>query len=102
MAIKEKDIPYDIVERAQATADMVERKLMRAVGAAETELARVIRMGEADMERLAVLFIEITAKLANTGASGVGDAANEAGVPLSGNQVAVAIARAMLRGSRFS
>lgn len=100
MAIKEEDIPYEILERAQATADMLERKLLRAVDAAESELARVLRAGEADLERLALVFVETIAKLAGTTVSS-GDT-SETRAAVSSDEIAMAIARAMARRARFS
>lgn len=105
MAIREEEIPEDIRERAQATADMLERKLLKAVDAADTELARVIRNGEADFDRLARRIAETLAQLAIDSAfgAGSGDARSEgrdAGASL--NRVATAVARAARRGSRFT
>ena len=85
-------------DQGRAAAEMLELSLMKAVGNVEAELARVVRAGEADLERLAALFAETLAKLLNSGSFG-GDG-SQAGV--SANQIAATIARAVLRGSRFS
>lgn len=87
-------------DQSRRAAEMLEQSLMRALGNVEAELSRVVRTGEADLERLAVLFLETMARLANTGGSNGGAAG--AGPASSANQVAATLARAVLRGARFS
>ena len=101
MDIEDNDVARGLEERSRAAAEAMERSLMRALGNVEAELARVVRSGEADLERLARLFIEAISRLATTGGSG-DSASNEAGSPASANQIAATIARAVLRGARFS
>lgn len=85
-------------DEAQAMADLLERSLLKAVGSVEAELARVMRAGEADIERLARTVVEILGQLgaASTAAPAGSDAA------ASLNQVAAAVTRAARRGARFS
>lgn len=95
------DVPPAFAERSRAAAEMLERSLLKAVGAVETELARVMRTGEMDIERLAGLVVEIVARLGAAGVSG-GGAPAPAETQGSLNQIATAIARAVRRGARFS
>ena len=94
------DVPPAFAERSRAAAEMLERSLLKAVGAVETELARVVRTGETDIERLAGLVVEIVAKLSAAAPSGAPDVGSDAQGSL--NQIATAIARAVRRGARFS
>ncbi len=94
------DVPPAFAERSRAAAEMLERSLLKAVGAVETELARVVRTGETDIERLAGLVVEIVARLGAAGVSGGASAPAETQGSL--NQIATAIARAVRRGARFS
>lgn len=98
MDIGEDDASRALEDRSRVAAEMLEQSLMRALGNVEAELARVVRTGEADLERLAALFIETIARLANSG----GAVERETGDAASANQVATTIARAVLRGARFS
>lgn len=95
------DVPPAFAERSRAAAEMLERSLMKAVGSVEAELARVVRAGETDIERLAGLVVEIVARLGAAAPSG-GSAPDGAKAQGSLNQVATAIARAVRRGARFS
>ena len=102
MDIGEDDVSRAFEDRSRVAAEMLEQSLMKALGNVEAELARVVRTGEADLERLAALFIETIARLANTGGAGGNGIGREAGDAASANQVAATIARAVLRGARFS
>lgn len=100
MDVEDDGVSRALRDHSRVAAEMLEQSLMTAVGNVEAELARVVRTGEADLERLAALFIETIAKLAD--ASGPGGGARETGPAASANQIAATIARAVLRGARFS
>jgi hypothetical protein len=103
MDVDEDGVTRAVAEQSRMAAEMLERSLLGAVGRVETELARVVRTGEADLGRLAGLVVEIVAKLATTNvAGGVGAGAGEENAAGSLNDVATAIARAVRRGARFS
>jgi hypothetical protein len=93
----------DFEEQSRAASEMLERSLMKAVGSVETELTRVMRAGEADLDRLARRITETLAQLTvdsvfgNAGGGATGD---EGAGSLNG--IATAIARAAQRGSRFT
>lgn len=105
MTIKEEDIPEDMLERVQATADVLERRLLKAVGAADAELARVIRNSEAEFERLtrriAATLAELAVESVFRGWTG-GAPSGETGAAPSPNGIAKAITRAARRGARFA
>ena len=89
-------------EAAEAAGRALETALMRAARTVEGELARIVRTGEADLERLALRIAETLARLAFESAPQPDTPAQpEAGLA-SFNQIAAAIARAAMRGSRFS
>ena len=95
--------PPDIEEQSRIASEMLERSLMKAVGSVETELARVMRAGEADIDRLARRITETLAQLAVDsvlGNAGSGPTGSEGAGSLNG--IATAIARAARRGSRFT
>jgi hypothetical protein len=102
MDIEDDDATRALEERSRIAAEVLERSLLRALGNVEAELARVVRTGEADLERLAVLFIDTLTKLAGASGSGGdgGTSGSQAGV--SANQLAAAITRMARRGARFS
>jgi hypothetical protein len=91
-----------IAEAGRIASEMLERSLMKAVGAVEAELARVVRTGEADIARLAGSVMEILAKVSTARDSGPIDAAGPSDAAVSLNQIAVAVARAARRGARFT
>jgi hypothetical protein len=92
--------PPDFEEQSRVAGEMLERSLLKAVGSVEAELTRVMRTGEADIERLAQRIAETLARLAVDSVFGVEGAAGDgAGSP---NGIATAIARAVRRGSRFT
>ena len=93
--------PPDFEEQSRVAGEMLERSLMKAVGTVETELARVVRSGEADLDRLARRITETLAQLAVDSVFGGGSAASDDGAK-SLNGIATAIARAARRGSRFT
>jgi hypothetical protein len=76
---------------------------MKAVSSVESELARVVRTGEADLDRLARKVAETLARLAVDNALGAADARPDGGEASGSlNGVAAAIARAARRGARFT
>lgn len=96
-------------EAAQAAGEAMEQALLKATRSIELELARIIKRGEDDLDRLAGRITETLARLAIDGAIGAvleGSApvTNEArdGATGSINQLAAAIARAARRGARFT
>jgi hypothetical protein len=93
--------PPDFEEQSRAAGEMLERSLLKAVSSVETELARVVRTGEADLERLARRITETLAQLAVESVFGGGNAGGS-DVAGSLNGIATAIARAARRGSRFT
>lgn len=95
-------------EAAQAAGDALEQALMKATRAVELELARIVKSGEDDLDRLANRITETLARLAIDGAMGtvfdrapVSANADE-GAHGSINQVAALVARAARRGVRFT
>jgi hypothetical protein len=102
MDIGDDDATRALEERSRVAAEMLERSLLRALGNVEAELARVVRTGEADLERLAVLFIETLAKLADASGSGGDGGTSDPRAGGSANQIATTIARMVRRGARFS
>ena len=96
-------------EAAQAAGDALEQALLKATRSVELELARIVKRGEDDLDRLAGRIAETLARLAIDGAIGAvleGSAhvANETrdGAAGSINQLATAISRAARRGARFT
>ncbi len=96
-------------EAAKAAGDALEQALLKATRVVELELARIVKAGEDDLDRLARRIAETLARMAIDGAmgpalDGQAPAANSgsSGVQGSINQVAAAIARAARRGARFS
>ena len=93
-------------EAAQRAAEAMEQALLKATQRIESELARIVRTGEDDLDRMARRFFQRFAELALAGVldsalGGAGpDAANDA-TRSSINQAAAAIARAARRGARF-
>jgi hypothetical protein len=91
-------------EAARAAGDALEAALMKATQTVERELARIVRAGEDDLDRLARRIAETLAQLAldgvigGMGAGPRGDAETQ---PSSINQIASALARAARRGARF-
>jgi hypothetical protein len=95
----------DFEEQSRVAGEMLERSLMKAVSSVETELGRVVRTGEADLERLARKIAETLAQLAiDSAVGGLGSGAPSAGGDAAGslNGIASAIARAARRGARFT
>jgi phage-related minor tail protein len=94
-------MPPDLEEQSRVAGEMLERSLLRAVSSVETELTRVMRTGEADIERLAQRIAAMMAQLALDSVFGGGNSAGGDGAG-SLNGIATAIARAARRGSRFT
>jgi len=93
--------PPDFEEQSRAAGEMLERSLLKAVSSVETELTRVMRTGEADLDRLAQRITQTLAQLAVDSVFGGGGAEGGDGAG-SPNGIAAAIARAARRGSRFT
>ena len=93
-------------EAATAAGEALEAALLKATRTVEGELTRIVRTGEADLERLAQRIAETLARLALDGAFGAATpvaAPVESNGPASSfNQMAAALARAAMRGARFS
>lgn len=102
MDIEDDGVSRIFAEQSRAAAEMLEQALLKALGNVEAELSRVVRTGEADLERLAALFIETIARLANPGDPNSDSGARDVAGASSTNQIAATIARAVLRGARFS
>lgn len=89
------------------TADALEQALLRAAHKVELELARIVKSGEDDLDRLVRRFAEAIAKVAIDTAFG-NDFGSSISLPdssrVSGavNQIAGAIAKAARRGQRFT
>ncbi len=89
---------------AARAAEAMEQALLKATQSVERELARILRGGEEDLDRIAQRFFERFAELALDSVlegafgapAGAGDAERK-----SMNQAAAAIARAARRGARF-
>lgn len=89
-------------EAAEAAGEALEAALMKATRAVEGELTRIMRTGEADLEKLGLRIAETLARLAfEAPAQASVPAQSETGMG-SFNQVAAAVARAAMRGSRFT
>lgn len=94
-------------EAAKAAGDALEQALLKATQSVERELARIVKTGEDDLDRLARRIAETLARLAIDGligdASGTGAGAPQSdGAAGSLNQIATALARAARRGARFT
>ena len=95
-------------ETAQAAGDALEQALLKAARVVELELARIVKSGEDDFDRLANRIAETLARLAVDGAMGAvfdhGPVSASAGEGAHGsiNQVAALVARAARRGARFT
>lgn len=85
-------------EAAEAAGAALEAALLKASRSLESELARILRTSEADFERLALRIAETLARLAIEGAPS--SAAAEGSTSL--NEIAAQVARAAIRGSRFT
>jgi len=92
-------------ETAQRAAEAMEQALLKATQSVERELARILRGGEEDLDRMARRFFERIVELAlesvldgafGASSGGAGDADRN-----SMNQATAAIARAAWRGARF-
>lgn len=95
-------------EAALAAGDALEQALLKATRVVELELARIVKNGEDDLDRLANRIAETLARLAVDGAmEAVFDRApasastNESALG-SINQVAALVTRAARRGARFT
>ncbi len=92
-------------EAARAAGDALEAALLKATQTVERELARIVKSGEDDLDRLARRIAETLAQLALDGLlSGSAEAsrpAADSGVS-SVNQIAGALAKAARRGMRFT
>lgn len=97
-------------EAAQAAGDALEQALLKATRVVEIELARIVKSGEDDLDRLARRTAETLAQLAIDRTLGAAFdlqaptpvIRGESGVAGSIDQIATAIARAARRGSRFT
>lgn len=94
-------------EAARSAGDVLEQSLLKAAHSLERELARIMKAGEDDLDRLARRIAETLARLAMDGVLGGttdagADASLGAGSNGSLNQVAAALARAARRGARFT
>ena len=95
-------------EAAQAAGDALEQALLKAARVVELELARIVKSGEDDFDRLANRIAETLARLAVDGAMGAffdhGPVSASTGEGAHGsiNQVAALVARAARRGARFT
>jgi hypothetical protein len=92
-------------ETAQRAAEAMEQALLKATQSMERELARILRGGEEDFDRMARRFFERIVELAlesvldgafGASSGGAGDVDRN-----SMNQATAAIARAARRGARF-
>jgi hypothetical protein len=92
-------------EAASAAGDALEAALLKATQTVERELARIVKSGEGDLDRLARRIAETLAQLAFDGLLGESAqtprTATEAGVS-SVNQIAGLLANAARRGMRFT
>lgn len=95
-------------EAAQAAGEALEQALLKATRSVEAELARVLKRGEDDLDRLVGRIGEALARMAIEGVIGAGSGApgssadgDRSGGELSMNQVATALMRAARRGGRF-
>jgi hypothetical protein len=92
-------------EAASAAGDALEAALLKATQTVERELARIVKSGEDDLDRLVRRIAETLAQLALDGLLGetvqTPRTATEAGVS-SVNQIAGLLAKAARRGMRFT
>lgn len=92
-------------EAAQIAGEALEQALLKATRSVEAELARILKRGEDDLERLAGRIAETLARLAVEGVMGVGSMPtatdNRQGGEPSPNDIATAFVRAARRGGRF-
>lgn len=92
-------------EAARVAGDALEAALLKQTQTVERELARIVKSGEDDLDRLARRIAETLAQLALDGVLGGGVEASapgaDAGVA-SVNQIAGALAKAARRGMRFT
>lgn len=92
-------------EAASAAGDALEAALLKATQTVERELARIVKSGEDDLDRLARRIAETLAQLALDGLLGetvqTPRAAADAGLS-SVNQIAGLLAKAARRGMRFT
>lgn len=93
---------------AKAAGDALERALLKATQSVERELARIVKTGEDDLDRLGRRIAETLAQLALDGVLGglgggsVREAPVNEGAASSFNQIAAALAKAARRGARFT
>lgn len=96
-------VPVAVADQSRAAGDLLERSLLKAVSAMETELNRVVRSSGDELDRLAKAFLETLAKAAIEGAFGGGQQQVAGGDGVSSlNQVAASVAKAVARGVRFT
>lgn len=96
-------------EAAKAAEEAFELALLKATRTVELELARIVKAGEDDLDRLARKIAETLARMAIDGAmgavldgGGAGSGSEGSGTQGSVNQIAAAVARAARRGARFT
>jgi hypothetical protein len=94
-------------KNAQVAGDALEQALMRATATVERELARIVKAGEDDLDRLARKIAETLAQLAIDGVIGgvmgeTGSSPRGEGGAASLNGLAAALAKAARRGARFT
>jgi uncharacterized heparinase superfamily protein len=90
-------------EAVRGAGDALEAALLKATQTVERELARIVKAGEDDLDRLALRIAETLAQLAIDGVLGEPrsrTAADDA--PTSLNQIAGMLAQAARRGARFT
>ena len=90
---------------ARGAGDVLEAALLKATQTVERELARIVKAGEDDLDRLARRIAETLAQLALDGLleGGAEGARSHSDVgPSSINQIAGMLAKAARRGARFS
>lgn len=93
-------------DAAKAAGEAMERALLKATQTVERELARIVKTGEDDFDRLARKIAETLAQLALDGLlggidGGGRDTQRDGGLS-SLNQIAAALARTARRGGRFT
>lgn len=94
-------------DAADSAGEALEQALLKAAHSLERELARIVKTGEDDLDRLARRIAETLARLALDGALGGGGepAASQRTDDITGgsiNGIAQALARAARRGARFT
>ncbi len=93
-------------EAAKAAGDALELALLRATQTVERELARTVKTGEDDLDRLARRIAETLAQLAIDGVMGSvfgGEPSSPAERGAGSlNAIATALAKAARRGTRFT